>query len=182
MHNVFKHVSMDSMETETKTYEAAYLLKDDLSEEELAEAVQKLRKMIEDEDGLVIHENRPQKQILAYPIKKNLTANSGSFRFIFPSNKIPALQKSFEKMNLLRLLISQIKPEKKPTKHLMKRRIIRQLLEKESPAVSSGEEEVQAAGEGVQEEGLKLKESDVQHKESLQVEEIDKKLEEILGE
>jgi ribosomal protein S6 len=178
---------MDPMEEETKTYEASYLLKD-LGEEELAEAVQKMRKMIEDEDGLVVHENRPQKQILAYPIKKKLTANFGSFSFIFPSNRIPALQKSFEKMNLLRLLISHKKPEKKPTKRLLKRRIIRQ--EKEFPAVSGGEEEIQVAGKGVREERLKQYKEPAStpastlggRGESLQVEEIDKKLEEILGE
>jgi ribosomal protein S6 len=153
------------MEDETRLYELSYLLRGDISDEEALEKSESVRKTVENEKGLIIQENKPKKQSLGYPVKKHDIAYSGVIKFIFSPDKIPALKKSFEKSDILRMLLSQGKREE-ALKQPLKRRVIRR------PA-----KEIQ------QTEGAQPKEpaSTAKRGEPLQVEEIDKKLEEILG-
>jgi ribosomal protein S6 len=144
------------MEDETRLYEMGYLLKGDIAEEEALEKSEFVRKTIENEKGLIIQENKPKKQSLGYPVKKHDIAYFGVIKFIFSPEKIPALKKFFEKSDILRMLLSQGKREE-ALRQPPKRRVIRRPVK-----------EIQ------QTEGA-------QPKEPLQVEEIDKKLEEILG-
>lgn len=154
---------MASMETETKLYEIGYLLRSDLENEGALRASESVRKIIEDEKGLIIQEIQPQRRNLAYPLKKLDAAYFGSFKFIFPFEKIANLKKSLEKTDLLRLLLTQVKQQKETAKIFPKRRSIRRVSQKES-SLSEGEPGKKPPAP-----------------EPLQVEEIDKKLEEILG-
>lgn len=188
MHNIFGHASIDFMDSETKTYEVAYLLKDS-SEEEIESSAQKLREIIENAEGLIVHESRPQKQILSYPIGQNTTANFGSFGFILTAEKIPALEKSFRQIDLLRFLLFRIKTGKKSAKRTIKIKPSRPVSAKEFSTATAPREEIETIKEGVQRTSEESKEEapgkelvSTQRSEPLQVEEIDKKLEEILGE
>ncbi len=171
MRNDFGCAKMGFMETETRLYEAGYFLNGDMNEEEANAAGESIRKIIEDEKGLVIKENKPKKQLLAYPVKKQNTAYLGSLQFIFPFEKITDLKKSLEKTDPLRLLLTQVKQQKETAKVFPKRRLIRRLAQKEFPKEIS-------LGEGAPEKGPVAPAS---VPELLQVEEIDKKLEEILN-
>lgn len=142
-----------------------YLLKGDFSEEEVLKKNESIRKIIEEEKGLIIQEKNPQKQNLAYSIKGQNTAYSGSIKFIFLTEKISSLKKNLEKLDLLRLFLNKKKKEKETMKRPFKRRPGRQIGQKES-FVSSP---------------VSVPARDEHQGEAIQVEEIDKKLEEILG-
>ena len=151
------------METEIKAYELGYLLRGDLEEEKTQETSEEIRRMIEEEKGIVTYESKLQKQILSYPVKKRGTAFLGQLKFILPAEKIQSLEKSLKKMDLLRFLLNRIKQPQESGKKLPKRRAIRH------PSLERIKKGIPSADEGTQ------------IKEPLQVEEIDKKLEEILG-
>lgn len=144
------------MEAETRLYEISYLLRGNVSEDEALKTSEDLRKLIEDKHGLITQETKPQKQNLAYKIKRQETSHFGSFQFLFQPEKVLELEKSLEKFDLLRFSIARLesKQEKKAAKPILRRR----LKSKELPL-----------------------EEEVLFKEPLQVEEIDKKLEELLG-
>ena len=163
-----------------RLYEIGYLLKGDITEEEALEKSESIRKIIEGEKGLIIQENRPKKQNLGYPIKKHNIAYCGSFSFTLAPEKISALKKSFEKFDLLRLLLRQLKGEKESLKHPSKKRAFRQ-----TPDASIAKENQQAK-ETQKESALTshLDSSEMKptkQNEPLQIEEIDKKIDEILG-
>jgi ribosomal protein S6 len=156
---------MAVMEEETKLYELGYLIKGDLPDEICLKTAEAVRKAIEDEKGLIISENQPKKQNLGYAVKGQETAYFGSLKFIFPTEKIPLFQKNLEKLNLLRIFLSKKKQEKEIVKRSLKRRPTRPGARKESSDLSSSTAPVKDEHQG----------------EAIQVEEIDKKLEEILG-
>jgi ribosomal protein S6 len=149
-------------ETETGLYEACYLLKGDLGEEKALETSEFLRQSIKKNEGIITQENKPKKQNLSYPVARHNDAYFGSIKFIFPVGKIPTVKKFLEKFDLLRLIIlKQLKHEREAVRRPAKRRAVRR------PSVDGVKKEF------LQREG-------VQPKEPLQVEEIDKKLKEIL--
>ncbi len=160
MRNNFGHANMNPMEEEKRQYGANYLLRGDIGEEKAAETNALVRKLIEDSGGLISQENGLQKQNLSYSIKKHDTAYFGSIKFIFPPEKIQNLKKSLEKIGLLRVLLTQENQKKETVKYPLRRRTIRRPAAKEYPPTEEG----------------------VKKEPPLQVEEIDKKLEEILGE
>ncbi len=182
MHNLFLHVSMNPMEAEeSRTYEAAYLLKGDLGEEKALETGDSLRKLIEDEHGIVSLETKPRKQRLAYPIKKYDMAFFGSLKFILSAEKLASLKKNFEKLDLLRLLLSQVKYSKETYKRSSKKRVAPRLatVSIPQPQPIAGEIKNEAVAEEPKKEITPSEEA--AGKEPLQVEEIDKRIEEILG-
>lgn len=92
-------------------------------------------------------------------------------------------------MDLLRFLLFRIKPEKRSAKRMIKMKPSRPVYTKEVSTATAPREEIETIKEGVQrtseeseEETLKKELASTQRGEPLQVEEIDKKLEEILGE
>ncbi|OHA14564.1 MAG: hypothetical protein A3A10_03320 [Candidatus Tagabacteria bacterium RIFCSPLOWO2_01_FULL_42_9] len=158
------------METEKKSYELNYLSKGDVDETEAQKTEAGIRKIIEDEGGIITDENPCQKQILSYPVEKSDWAYFGSFRFIFPVEKISSLEKSLKKIGLLRFLLSKTKRTRETSKKSVKIKKKRQsLAEKLETNLHLPQEKIQT------------KESASPASETLQVEEIDKKLEEILG-
>lgn len=164
------------METETRTYEISYLLRGDLGEEKVQETAEALRQAVEEENGIITQENKPQKQNLSYPIKKHEAAYFGLFKFLFPADKLRSFQKSLLKFDFLRFLLNQIKQP---------REISRRSASLPAPtcprfALASARRGRQ--GEKLQRKDLLPKKEEILTKESLQVEEIDKRLEEILGE
>jgi ribosomal protein S6 len=160
---------MNPMEEEKRPYEMNYLLRGDAGEEKAAETNGLVRKLIEDNGGLVTQENGLQKQNLSYSVKRQNAAYLGSLKFIFPPEKIQNLKNSLEKIGLLRVLLTQENQKKETARYPLRRRAIRRPAAKIYPP----------AEEGVKKEPAPVEE---RVESPLQVEEIDKKLEEILGE
>jgi len=103
------------METEPKTYEINYLLIPLVAEEKLGEGADALRKIIEDNGGFIVGEERAKMQRLAYKIKKFETAYFGWFRFSAKPEAIAAVKNSFEKNEkVIRSLIIEAGKENLP--------------------------------------------------------------------
>ncbi len=167
------------MDTEMKTYEADFLLKGDLGEEKALEAGESLRKLIENEQGIITKEFAPKKQNLGYPIKKHMSGFFGYFKFVFPVEKIKSLKNSFEKNDLLRLLLTEAKKEKDLNRSPLKRGF-RKISSR--PAAIKESASVKIEGEGATKEPVITRGGAASTaNKPLQVEELDKKLEEILG-
>jgi len=143
------------MEKEQRIYEIGYLLSPLVSEEKLDEEVSFLRKVIEDRGGMIISEERPKSHKLAYPIKKFETAFFGWIKFNAETEKILEIKNSFEKpgageQKILRFIIT------KAIKERIFQPLKPRILKRRKPAVVS------------------------EIKEEAKIEEIDKKLEELL--
>jgi len=148
------------MENNTKTYEIGYLLTPLVSEEKLDEEVSVLRKLIEDQQCFIMGEERPKMRKLAYPIQKFDTAYFGWIKFVVTPEIAEKVKGAFDGAgNVLRFLILEITKEdaiKKPVKKFSK------------PFRSEKSEAPSAGGE-------------VRVKTEVKPEEIDKKIEELLG-
>ncbi len=102
---------MKPMEEEMRLYELGYRLRGDMGDEKALEASELVRKTIEEEQGVIASENKPQKKSLGYPIQKQTYAYFGFSKFVLAAEKITSLKKNLEKLDLLRILINQTKNE-----------------------------------------------------------------------
>jgi small subunit ribosomal protein S6 len=147
------------MEKNQETYEIGYLLTPLIPEDKLDDNVSNLRKFIEDKHGLILMEGRPKAQKLAYSIKSFDSAHFGWVKFMANSEIINDISASFEKNdNVLRFLV--VKPAK------------------EAGVVKSRDKKLSARKKIV---GIRGMEGAAEKKEEVKSEEIDKKLEELLG-
>lgn len=97
---------MEEREIIKKKYEMAYLLSPNVSEEEVVGYDQKITSFISQLDGEII-EARPSKKIkLAYPIKKNSHAFFGIVNFLAFPEKLGEIEKKLKfEEKLLRYLV-----------------------------------------------------------------------------
>lgn len=167
MHNGQSRVSIYAMEEETRLYEIGYLLRGDMEEDKAVEINEAVKKTIKVELGAIMQEGKSEKKNLAYPIKKQGAAYFNWLRFILPAEKTQSLVKYFGKIDFLRFLLTELKPEKEPSKR--------------PPKIKPAKMEILASEERKEKTKQIQKEEEAQPKERLQVEEIDKKIEEILG-
>lgn len=100
-------------------YELAYLIRDDIPEEEVKEIENNILGFLRDEEGFVINQNSLLRKKLAYPIKKQIRAYLADITFKLPPGKILSLDKKIKSDNriLRHLLITKkemgMMPEKK---------------------------------------------------------------------
>lgn len=137
-----------------KNYELTYLISADLSEEEVKVFSQKITSLIQEEEGILSRINPPIRKKLAYPIKKQIQAYLASLIFQLNPEKLAILEKKLKSENqILRYLILT----KKEFKIVPKAAEIFPISKKPRKAVLKKEKKVE-------------------------LKEIEKKLEEILGE
>lgn len=127
-----------------KTYEFTYLIKPDISKEDLNSLQEIIRSFIEEGEGSIVRINSPLKRILAYPIKKNKEAFLADLTFDLNPDKLDSLKK-------------KIKAEKRIIRYLL----LKKMLLKKKLRVRA-----------MRKPQLKAK---------VELKEIEKKLEEILG-
>ena len=143
------------MDSETKNYEIAYLLSLSVPENEVATYAGKLTSLIGDFGGVVKFVGEPKTRRLAYPVKKDRSAYFGYTTFIMAKSSISDFKKklAFEP-KVLRFLIVEEEEKSIP----MPRTSFRQPRER---AVVTPRE--------------------IEEKDKLDIVQLDKKLEEILG-
>lgn len=125
------------MDKNKKMYELGYLLSPIIPEDKLDEEISSLRKVIEDQKGLIMNEGRAKMRTLAYTIKKPRAGNYdnayfGWIRFLVDVDSISEIKSSFNKnTNLIRFLIVELIKEsaKKPSKKKLLKRKIAQPVE-----------------------------------------------------
>jgi len=142
------------MEKDQKIYEIGYLFSPLIPEEKIDEEVSVLRKLIESRNSFIMSEERPKNHKLAYPIKKFNTAYFGWFKILASPESVSEIKNSFDKSEkVIRFLIIKIiKEAEQPFRPVRKR-----ILKTRKPSIEAKE------------------------KPELKTEEIDKKLEELLG-
>jgi len=145
------------MEKETKMYEIGYLLSPLILEEKLDEEISALRKLLEDKQGFIMNESRARTQSLAYPVRGFNSAYFGWIKFAASPEVLPEIKISFDNPpiggdKIIRFLILKtIKETAAP--RLMKKKVVRKKISLERPKEKLG----------------------------IKPEEIDKKIEELIG-
>lgn len=143
-----------------KQYEITLILSPDLKEEEINLFQEEFKKNIEKLEGNLKKTGKPEKRSLSYPIKKFQSGYYWIVNFLFNPEKLEELYSILKhKKEILRYIIV-FAPEEKPRPFPKKK--TEQKIEKiEKPKEKTKEK--------------------VEKKEKIQLEEIDKKLDEILG-
>ncbi len=144
------------MEKETKMYEIGYLLSPLIFEEKLDEEISALRKLIEDRKGFIMNESRAKSQSLAYPVKGFNSAYFGWIKFAASPEVLPEIKISFDNPpiggdKIIRFLI--IKTIKETAVPRLTKKIVKKKIFLERPKEKLG----------------------------IKPEEIDKKIEELIG-
>lgn len=145
------------MQDQLKRYELAYLLSQHIQEDEKLLSAGKLAKLIEEVGGTIRHQEIPQKRRLAFPVRKEHMAYFGWITFA-AARETPADLRKRLKFNESLLRYSIVEEEEMP----LRTRPLRVLPTTTLPA------QVRPAAADAPEAKLDL-------------EELDKKLEEILG-
>ena len=152
-----------------KTYELTYLISSELSEEEAKELQTKIASLIQEKGGILVEEKALLKKKLAYSVKKQSQAFLAVIIFQLP--ELPKEVKGEEETDSLRL------PEPLPEKLIdlekklkSENRILRYLILKELPL-----KKMKVARFLKKPEAEKIKKE-----KKVELEEIDKKLDEIL--
>lgn len=151
------------MEQENKKqlYEISFLANPSMLEDEAKDFHQKIKNEAQGLGALIEDEGRIEKTRLSYPIKKHLEANFGNFKFTLDPAKIDELNLKIKAENqILRVLC--VKTERAPQRQIntkpFKPATFTEIKPTHSWSASDGKKELAA-----------------------NIEEIDKKLEEILG-
>lgn len=145
------------MASEPQKYELAYLLSPAVPEEEVLAWAGKLAKLIEDAGGMVRYQETPAKRKLASAVKKEGNAYFGWTTFTAATEAIGALEKKLKAVeNLLRYVLVTEKEIVQPARTFAPRSFIAPRIK--PPAIPAEKPE-----------------------EKLDLEELDKRLEEILG-
>ncbi|MFC1751620.1 30S ribosomal protein S6 [Patescibacteria group bacterium] len=151
------------MRDESTSYEIGYLIKATLKDEEVLAFSDNIKHVITDNKGLILSEGRAKKQALAYPINKETTAFFNWIKFSLSSSAIKELKSILDRhQSVLRFLLiknAKEEPAKRSVLGLRKPKVVKQKTTDETPKEPRPEAEIQ-----------------------LQEAEIDKKIEEILGE
>lgn len=144
------------MDKKIKIYEVNYLITPLIPEDKISEEVFVLRKVIEDNNGLIISEDQIKMQPLSYQIGGFDRAYCGWFKFSADPESVGDIQSGFKQNEKsLRFLFSEAGRENIATRNAFKRRIHL------SKIGVDGEQKTE--------------------KTEIKPEEIDKKLEELIG-
>lgn len=147
------------MTSDARNYELAYLLSPSVPEGEVLAHTGKLAALIEEAKGMIRRAEEPRKRKLAYPVKKDKNAYFGWTTF----NMVPEFLKTLEKKlkgldKFLRTMV--VEEEIMPTQHIL--RVVRPRPAAVTPRKIPREQQKPA-------------------EEKIDLEALDKKLEEILG-
>lgn len=149
-----------NMDSEQKNYELAYLLNPSLPEEDVLTWSNKLAALIEEARGVIRHSELPKKRQLSYPIKKTTTAYFGWLNFSTLPEEISNVNKRVKAIEqILRHLIIEV--------DVRDARI--------SPRIFSAREDMHRRPT------KEIRPLQRKKEEALDLETLDKKLEEILG-
>jgi small subunit ribosomal protein S6 len=140
-----------------KTYEIAYLISSDLSEEEARAFQGKIASLVKEEGGILDEVRNPLRRKLAYTIKKQNQAYLAFFNFQLNPDALASLEKKLKEENqILRYLILF----KKPVKPVKER--VRKLRTQTEPV------------------GVEENKAYIEKEKKVELKEIEEKLEEIL--
>lgn len=148
------------MVSDPKNYELSYLLSSSVSNEEVLTYVGKISMLLEEAGGALRRVEEPRKLVLAYPVNKQKNGYFGWTTFSLTQEMISSLQQKLKEQDyFLRYLLVEEEIEKYPA-------LIRPL-----PIRHQAQPRPK----------VQIKREEVKPEEKLDLEALDKKLEEILG-
>jgi small subunit ribosomal protein S6 len=154
------------MNEEKKSYQLTCFISPDLKEEELNEAIKKIEQLITGDEGDVQYAGTPVSKSLSYKINKHQDAFYFLLNFLLPASKIRQLcQKLNLEKNILRYLIT-VRKQLKENKEVKKSSRIKKELD--SKMIDRIEPMPEPAAK-------------IEKKEKSRIQELDKKLDEILN-
>jgi small subunit ribosomal protein S6 len=174
-----------AMNQENKSYQITLFLPPILNQEKVNEVIEKIKQMIIKQGGSLTEENLSANlKRLAYPIKKHQEAFYLSFNFSLPNQAIESLNQQLNlENNIIRYLITlkeklKTKPDKEVKEVIDYDKIVEKIepLPEEKPSTSP--EPSLTKKESIPES---TETSTTEKKEKAKIEELDKKLEEILN-
>src|SRR3989338_5410452 len=147
------------MEKSPKKYELAYLLSPAIAEEDTLNWTGRIARIIEEAKGMVRHQENPRKIRLAYPVKKERSAYFGWITFTATPDLLSMLEKRMKTAeNVIRhMVVEEEEIPVQPPRTFIPR-----------PALPAKPR-------------FPIPEAPKKEEERLDLEELDKKLEEILG-
>lgn len=148
------------MDKDNKLYEIAYLITPAFTEEEALDFHQKIKNEVLKLSGLMDHEGDIKRRHLSYPINKMTEAYLAYFRVILPKSNAETFKKIFTQDSILRSLFVETRRNPIRAPHI--RSAIKTLTDETAPMAVD----------------MTIPE---QPTDNAKIEEIDKKLEEILG-
>lgn len=159
------------MEENLRQYELNYFLSPYLSEEEVSTFFNKIKNFLNEIQGKTEEFREPKIQKLAFSLKGHSEGYFGEIKFLAEPEKIPELEKKLKlETNILRFSILTVLPKKQRPEKPMKKPRIR-------PAEPNTIEEKEEKKTEAKEKEAKPETK----KEKVKLEEIDKKLDEIIG-
>lgn len=166
------------MEKENTSYEIGYLLKTNLKDAEAAAFCATLRNLVVENSGFILSDGVLKDQILAYPIKKEVNALFGWFKFVIKSSSLKELKNYLEKQPaVLRFLIIKFK-EDSAKKSVSKPKIGKERFVKKIPKKA---EQTCAEPARLLAPPKDIAEPEEKKEPALGEDEIDKKIEELLS-
>ncbi len=144
-----------------KTYELTYIISSGVNQGESDNLIKEVESLIQSKNGLMLKSDKTTPQMFSYPIQKQSSGYFVALDFQMEENKIKELKENLEKnKNILRQLII-----KKPIRAFKERRVRRPFFTDKKPT-----------------ERFSLTDNKKTSTEKTESIDIDKKLDEILGE
>jgi ribosomal protein S6 len=174
------------MNEDAKQYQMTCLFPTSLNQEQLDEAIQKIKQLIIAQGGSFSQEENPSAQLekIAYPINKHQEAFYVALNFSLPTQAMGTLTQQLNLENILirYLITSQAQPKTKVDKETID---YNKMIEKVEP-LSAQKESTPKLSQKDEEPASEIKETPatekpIEKKEKVKIEELDKKLEEILN-
>lgn len=163
------------MNKENKSYQLTCLFLSSLNQEKIDEIIQKIKQLITAENGSISETTKPIKKNLAYQIKKHSEAFFWSPSFLLSAEAINKFRQQLDlEKNILRYLINIKKTETDPIKKETSKKSLNEMVDKIEPLIDKKMSLGEMAKKPVKEKISSDK------KEKVKIEELDKKLEEIL--
>lgn len=154
-----------------KTYELTFIITPQISSQEAEGLLKEVETFIQEQEGVILKSDKPTAQTLSYRIKKQASGFFANLELQIPEGKIKNIREKLDKNNKV---IRNMIVVKNPAKLRKERRTRKPLFASEPIPMPLTKEEPAAVGALVQEE----KKVDTK----IELNEIDKKLDEILGE
>ncbi|KKQ20483.1 MAG: 30S ribosomal protein S6 [Candidatus Staskawiczbacteria bacterium RIFCSPLOWO2_12_FULL_37_15] len=151
-----------------KTYELTYIISSEITSEEAGAMAKEVNSFIESKEGTILRSENPVAKTLSYPIKK---FGSGYFVVLEFSAEPEKIKELGEKLKNDKKILRHLVIIKRPARTRKERKSVRKLIFSNEAETKNGTADKNLRAEAAEEKGKKI-----------ELEEIEKKLDEILGE
>ena len=151
-----------------KTYELTYIISSEITSEEAGAMAKEVNSLIESKEGTILRSENPVAKTLSYPIKK---FGSGYFVVLEFSAEPEKIKELGEKLKNDKKILRHLVIIKRHARIKRERKGVRKLIFSNEAETKNGTADKNLRAEAAEEKGKKI-----------ELEEIEKKLDEILGE